>query len=320
MTDTLTANAGYRYTWDEFGGDISIYIPELGNACGTNPGFVFPDCSRSFSGKSDGDTWQLGLDWQATSETLIYGVSRHGYKSGGINPSVLLVSETSPLFNIRPETVTDGELGLKHDWTLSGINARTNFSVFYMKYEDIQRSDYALIGGFNTQLITNAAEATVKGFEFEGILQPSEPLTLTATYSYNDASYDKYIDGLGVDRSGFPFQYVPENKYSLDAKLFLPVPSSLGDVSARASYSWQDDQQVASDLQPFGVIPAYGLLNLRLDWEHIAGSDVAVSVYGTNMTDEEYRVTSNATYNTTGLVGATFGDPRLYGVELRYSW
>jgi iron complex outermembrane receptor protein len=320
LTDTVTANAGYRYTWDEFGGDISIYIPELGNACGTNPGFVFPDCSRSFDGKSDGDTWQLGLDWQATPETLIYGVSRHGYKSGGINPSVLLVSATSPLFRVRPETVTDGEIGLKHDWSASGINARTNISAFYMKYEDIQRSDYALIGGFNTQLITNAAEATVKGFEFEGILQPVTPLLLTATYSYNDATYDTYIDGLGVDRSGFPFQYVPQNKYSLDAKLYLPVPPAIGDVSVRASYAWQDDQQVASDLQPFGVIPAYGLLNMRLDWESIAGSDVTLSVYGTNMTDEEYRVTSNATYNTTGLVGAAFGDPRMYGVSLRYAW
>ena len=320
ITDTLTANAGYRYTWDEFGGDISIYIPQFGNACGTNPGFAFPNCSRDFDGESDGDTWQLGLDWQATPDSLIYGVSRHGYKSGGINPSVLLVIATSPLFRVRPETVTDGEIGLKHDWSASGINARTNFSAFYMKYEDIQRSDYALIGGFNTQLITNAAEATVKGFEFEGVIQPIAPLTITATYSYNDATYDTYIDGLGVDRSGFPFQYVPENKYSVDAKLYLPVPSTIGDVSVRASYAWQDDQQVSSDLQPFGVIAAYGLLNVRLDWEHIAGSDVALSLYGTNVNDEEYRVTSNATYNTTGLVGAAFGDPRQYGVTLRYSW
>ena len=320
ITDTLTANAGYRYTWDEFGGDISIYIPQLGNACGTNPGFAFPNCSRAFDGDSAGDTWQIGLDWQATPDTLIYGVSRHGYKSGGINPSVLLVSATSPLFRVRPETVTDGEIGLKHDWSASGINARTNLSAFYMKYEDIQRSDYALIGGFNTQLITNAAEATVKGFEFEGVIQPIAPLTLTATYSYNDASYDKYIDGLGVDRSGFPFQYVPKNKYSVDAKLYLPVPSTIGDVSLRASYAWQDDQQVSSDLQPFGVIPAYGLLNVRLDWERIGGSDVALALYGTNVTDEEYRVTSNATYNTTGLVGAAFGDPRQYGLTLRYSW
>jgi outer membrane receptor protein involved in Fe transport len=43
-------------------------------------------------------------------------------------------------------------------------------------------------------------------------------------------------------------------------------------------------------------------------------------LYGTNVNDEEYRVTSNATYNTTGLVGAAFGDPRQYGVTLRYSW
>ncbi len=320
LTETLTANAGYRYTWDEFGGDISIYIPQFANACGTNPGFAFPNCSRAFDGESDGDTWQLGLDWQPSPDTLIYGVTRHGYKSGGINPSVLLVSATSPLFRVRPETVTDGEIGLKHDWSASGINARTNVSAFYMKYEDIQRSDYALIGGFNTQLITNAAEATVKGFEFEGVIQPFDALTLTATYSYNDASYDKYIDGLGVDRSGFPFQYVPKNKYSLDAKLFLPVPSTMGDVSLRASYGWQDDQQVSSDLQPFGIIPAYGLLNLRADWDHIGGSDVGLSVYATNVTDEEYRVTSNATYNTTGLVGAAFGDPRMYGATLRYSW
>lgn len=318
ITDTLTATVGGRYTWDKFGGDISIYVPEFGNVCGTNPGFFAPNCSRSFDGKSDGASWHGGLDWQIDPQTLVYAVSRRGYKSGGINPSVLLVSATSPFFRVRPESVTDAEIGLKREWDLGGAKARTNVAAFYSRYKDIQRSDYALIGGFNTQVITNAAKATIKGFEFEGALIPFEALTLTGTYSYNDATYDRYIDPLGVDRSGFPFQYVPKHKFSIDGQLRVtPRGSSAGDIALRASYGWQSRQQVASDIQPFDTIPSYGLLNLRVDWNRIGGGPLDLAVFMTNATDKTYRVTSNATYYTTGLVGSVFGDPRQYGASLR---
>lgn len=318
VTDTLTATLGGRYTWDKFAGDISIRIPELANQCATNPGFFSPRCSRAFDGKSDGPSWHAGLDWQAAPDTFAYVVSRRGYKSGGINPSVLLVSANSPFFRVRPETVTDVEVGVKREWDLSGVKARTNVAAFYSRYEDIQRSDYALIGGFNTQVITNAAQATIKGVEFEGVLIPFDALTLTGTYSYNDATYDRYIDPAGFDRSGFPFQYVPKHKFSIDGQLrLMPRGSRVGDVALRASYGWQSRQQVASDVQPFDTIPSYGLLNLRLDWSRIDGGPLDAALFVTNVTDKTYRVTSNATYFTTGLVGSVFGDPRQYGASLR---
>lgn len=319
LTDKLTATAGARWTWDKFDGSISIYIPQFGNACATAPGQFAPNCLASYGGDSDAPSWNLGLDWKPDGDTLAYIATRRGYKNGGVNPAVLLISPDDPLFRFRPETVTDVELGFKRDWRLGGgVRARTNAAAFYSWYNDVQRNDYALIGGFNTQVTANAAKATIKGVEFEGRLIPTDSFSLGVTYSYNDAAYGTYVDPLGIDRSGYAFPYVPRHKFSIDAQLKLPVPESAGEVSVRADYGWQSRQQVAADQEPFDTIDPYGVLNLRLDWNRVAGSGFDASIFAKNVGNVDYRVTSNPTYFSSGLVGSVYGDPRLYGASLRY--
>ncbi|MEI9850791.1 MAG: TonB-dependent receptor [Sphingomonas sp.] len=218
LTPALTATAGFRWTWDSFGGHIEQYLspgsftilPALlgpagaaAQAVGSNLCLYdavlgqykySPNCTYyGFSGASDGPTWQLGLDWQADRDTLLYAVSRRGYKSGGFNPIVLLASpqgDQDPLFDVRPERVTDAEIGIKRDWTFGTVRARTNISAFYTWYNDIQVNQRQVFSG--SDVVTNAKSAVVKGIEFEGLLVPVRALTITGTYSFNSARYTDY--------------------------------------------------------------------------------------------------------------------------------
>lgn len=359
LTSSLTATAGLRWTWDTYGGHISSYLPAssfsnfvanappallptalltqalasdlcvydafLAVARGQTPSVRFPNCSYpGFEGESDGATWQLGLDWRADPDTLVYVVSRRGYKSGGTNPVVTILSplgQDDPLFPFKPETVTDLELGLKRDWSWdNGVSARTNIAAFYTWYDDIQVIQRQVFIG--SDIATNAQKAHVLGVEFEGLLKFGDRFALGATYSYNSAEYDEWQTlatpgSPSQDYSGTPFLYVPSSKFSLDGRLALPMPVELGDLGLRVTYSWQDDLKVSPDPQPFDTIPSYALVNLRLEWDNVGGRPIDIALYGTNVTDEEYRVTSNNAYTTSGRVSSIYGEPAQYGLSVR---
>ena len=367
IVPTLTATAGFRWTWDEFGGDIQSYqdpasyqifnrLAALGIisptqaaqvvglnaglcvydayravAAGRVPTLKYPNCTAAtFRGESNGPTWQLGLDWQADPQTLLYVVSRRGYKSGASNPIVsLFLGEEHPLFAVKPEHVTDAEIGLKRDWSFGDVRARTNVAAFYTWYNDIQVIQRAAIAG--SDILTNAKRARVMGLEFEGMLVPVKGLTLGATYSYNSAKYLQY-DTIAIlaipqaltaaqpsrDLAGTPFSFVPKHKYNLTASVDLPIPEREGTLQLSGNWSYQTSQRVTPEAQPFDTIAGYGLLNLRIDWRDVRGFPLDLAFYGTNILDREYRVTANPSYNNSGFIGSIYGEPAQYGVQLRY--
>ncbi len=359
ITPELTATAGFRWTWDTYGGHISSYLPAASFAnfvaqappalqgvalqtqalasglCvydafiavtnGQLPTLKYPNCSYpGFDGKSDGSTWQLGLDWKPSDDLLLYAVSRRGYKSGGINPVVLILSplgENDPLFPFKPEKVTDLEVGVKRAWSLANdVDLTTNLAAFYSWYNDIQVVQRQVFIG--SDAATNAEKAHVLGLEFSGQLHLWDALTIGATYSYNEAKYDEWntlptSTTPSQDFSSTPFLYVPKNKYSIDATYSVPLTGNMGDLAFKAMWSWQDEQRVAPDAQPFDTIPAYGLLGFRIEWNEVAGQPIDLALFGANVTDEVYQVTANPAYNTSGWTGAIYGEPEQYGISAR---
>jgi iron complex outermembrane receptor protein len=49
-------------------------------------------------------------------------------------------------------------------------------------------------------------------------------------------------------------------------------------------------------------------------------SPVDVAVFGTNLTGEKYDTTHTDLFGTAGFASATVGEPRMYGVRVRYSF
>lgn len=241
----------------------------------------------------------------------------------------LFLGEEHPLFAVKPEQVTDAELGLKRDWIFGEVKARTNIAAFYTWYNDIQVIQRAAIAG--SDILTNAQRARVMGLEFEGMLVPVKGLTLGATYSYNSAKYLQY-DTIAIpaipqaltaaqpsrDLAGTPFSFVPKHKYNLTASVDLPLPEREGTLQLTGNWSYQTSQRVTPEAQPFDTIAGYGLLNLRLDWRDVRGFPLDLAFYGTNILNREYRVTANPSYNNSGFIGSIYGEPAQYGVQLRY--
>ena len=66
----------------------------------------------------------------------------------------------------------------------------------------------------------------------------------------------------------------------------------------------------------FIEIPAYGLLNARLQYDS-PGHKWSAAVFGTNLTDQFYLVGGASFLNTVGVTTEDIGQPREVGVELR---
>ena len=115
---------------------------------------------------------------------------------------------------------------------------------------------------------------------------------------------------------------------SLDSVLKLgPVRNGvvdLGELSYLISYSHFSKQHTSPtgdpSFEPGSMLEAYGLLNMSLDWRNIRQTGLDASLFVTNATNKLYRVANANSFNGLGIFSSLYGEPRMYGVKLRYSF
>ena len=353
--DRLRLTAGYRYTWDTVEGTTTSwsYYPLPGGGqyvtnCSWKGGAVtnaLTDCAFGAKLKSSSPNWTIGLDYRPSNAIMIYGKVTRGYKAGGFNSYA--VYDNTRTFG--PEKVTDYEAGFKSDFTVGGARGRLNVNGFYLDYTNIQRAagDYNRATGGNGAITLNNASATIKGVEVEAMIQPVRQLELGANYSHLNAHYRSFkFDSnsgvwdctaqsitsprvfAGADMSCRPLQYLSPNILSVYGRLSVPMPESVGNLSLFVSYSWTDKQPTApfsTETFPDGTVnepgvllPSYGLLNATLDWKNVMGAPVDISLFGTNIANKSYVITNTGTFQTIGAQTQMYGEPRMFGVRLKY--
>ena len=57
-----------------------------------------------------------------------------------------------------------------------------------------------------------------------------------------------------------------------------------------------------------------------MNWKSVAGSPVDFALFATNVTKERYYVASTTALSTTGGEFLVLGEPRVYGVRLRFNF
>src|SRR3546814_4341054 len=107
---------------------------------------------------------------------------RRGFKPGGVNATSALSNVPGIKATFDPETLKDLVGGIKADWRLGGIQARTHLAVYHSWYSNIHRSEVINIphqqgGGVTTQP-NNIAAAERTGEERENNVRLDEELTV----------------------------------------------------------------------------------------------------------------------------------------------
>ncbi|MDB5430825.1 MAG: hypothetical protein JWP35_1941 [Caulobacter sp.] len=295
----LSLTLGLRHTWDYSYSATAILAPPV-------------------IGEVDFDytSYNITLDYQPSPGLHLYATSRDAFKAGGVNGPVPV---GSPFRDFPPEKLQDIELGVKSQFEVQGMPVRLGVAVYRGDYTNIQRTTGELVSGVVLNVTRSAAKGLIQGVEINTAIVPVHGLTLTAGYSYIDSKYTK-VDGpsAALILNGSAFPYTPANKVSLGASYSWPL-GALGQGNVAVNYAYQSKFSTAQTNQAqVKYLPGYGTLNLRAGIDGLLGRPIDLSAFVTNANDSEYATGIQDQYIASGSVTYTYGEPRMYGVQLRY--
>ena len=290
----LTVTLGGRYTEEKKKASSAPF-----GACS----FDLTTCTFTGPAHYKGDNFspKIGVSYQVDQGPLFFASMTKGFRSGGF-----ALRGTALASPYDAEKVTAYEAGFKSDWL--DRHLRLNVSAYYNKYKDLQRTVLApdpLLGVI--QSVFNAADAEIKGAEFELTAIPFDGLTLGATYGYTRARYKSF---LGVaDPGSRRFVRVPEHTGNLSADYETAL--SNGDKAGfhvGGAYSSKYYYDEANLLSQKGYWLVDANIYYRLD------SGLTLSAYSRNITNTKYSNWGS----TLGALGQNMfpGDPRTYGVRM----
>ena len=200
----------------------------------------------------------LGLNWVVHD-----AVSAYGNVSTSFDPpsTTELANPYGPTgFNpdLEPQTATNFELGVKG---LIAGSLRYELALFHIDVRD------AIVpfelGGSGQAFYENAGRSTREGLETAVTVRLAPGLSATATYTWSDFRFDRFVGLDGQDYAGNRIPGVPEHLFNLD----LSWNSEFGlfanwDLLYAGGFFADNANAVATD--------AYVVSNLRLGyrWQH----------------------------------------------------
>lgn len=261
------------------------------------------------------DSWtsftpEINVLYRFSPSLSAYGRVATGFKSGGINDTA--ATNAAFLTPYNQEELTSFEAGLK--FVSPDRRLRLDLAVYESIYQDFQAGVF--VPALVTTNIVNAGEARFTGIELEGAWRLTDGLSLTFGAGAIDPRYTDFVLPNGTDvTNSYVFPRVPKSNYQLGALYERNL--GFGDLEASLNYSWRDAQFTNIVNDPLAKLPAYGLLSGRIGLGGVrvgSGGALDFSIWGENLTDEEYKV---AAINLSVLTLSQFGDPKSYGAEVR---
>jgi iron complex outermembrane receptor protein len=282
---------------------------------------VSPAPPRAVDAKKswDSPTYRAVLRYDFSTDANAYLSLSNGFKSGVFNA-------LSPLgIPVDPEEVDALEIGVKAQPSDRLI---LTAAAYAYGYDDLQVQAHTYISGVPVVTLTNAASAEIRGLEVYGDAYATERLSLgvgvnwmpTAEYTdFPNAAVTVPVEGMKpilavqispYDASGSRLIKAPE--WMVKANLRYVTSLAGGVFAGNVNYSYDSDFNWQAG--GFTKAPSRNLVNARLDWTD-SSNRYSVSLWGTNLTDEEY-----STYTAPNARGDTlvFMPTRQIGVGFAF--
>lgn len=312
---------GGRYTEEDKKVDSSLFFPATG---GTLP---VSDLAPENEFDTDNFSPRATLSYQPTDSTMLYATYSVGFKSGGLNGRA---TEVQNFVVYDDAEITSYELGIKSD--LMDNRLRLNLALFYQELDDWQVQVNSIDPATFTFLtrIENAADASMTGAELEATMVFTDAFQISGTLGWLDPEYGTYLSQdfttlEFIDVSDlYNFQFSPDWTSSITARYEAPL-GELGTLLMRVDWSYVDDQFFQVVPSPLIEGDDYTLLDARVELREMFGSNLTLSLWGKNLTDEEYRtggfdVPTFGINPPDGLFTNSWGNTRTWGVDLRYDF
>ena len=264
--------------------------------------------------KFSDSTPHLNIAYKWNETLFTYLSYSEGFKSGGFVQRVFPPKTEVPSF--EPETAKVYELGFK--WLGAGGRVSLNGAVFHTDYEDLQIE----VNDGIAPVTRNAAEAEIDGFELELMAIPGDGWLVQAGIGYLDAAYTSLnpSENFTTDLLSLSLQSKLVNTPEWSGNLGLQYAAHInggGQVITRVDLAYVDDHFKDALNFPQLMQDSYSLVDAYITYVG-AEEKWELSLFGKNLTDEEYIVSGFANGLTQGRVTANLGRPSEWGLSLLY--
>ncbi len=329
LTDALRLTAGVRYTNDDktFAGTSTPAAP--------------PSLTIEAEDSWAEVTYDAGIEWDISPDSLLYLNYGRGYKAGGFvfatpfagfGPGTPTSTPTEVSGNsYDPEYVNAITLGSKN-WFMNR-RLRVNAELFKYEYKDQQLSSFGRddwIAPFGTPnaytvrvfLTTNIGSVDILGAELDTQFLLTDNTLLSLNVQKLDTEISGSITNGGLNTAGYPAQNAPDWSASFGIQQTFPLGNG-AEIVADLRGQYRGESWIGSvDYLPFMLADPATTGDVSVTYD--SGSLWRVTGYVNNFTDEEvpvfYAGTGEARASAAGPPSSAFTaqyrPPRTYGFRI----
>ncbi|MBW8683755.1 TonB-dependent receptor [Chitinophaga rhizophila] len=336
ITDQLHVLPGLRYNYDKkqvdydrqtYGGlqtDDPALIA-LKNIVYTNQTFNADVDESNVSG-------QVTVSYKPTKGVNTFATYSTSYKPIGVNLGGLPTSggkAMTELARIKPESVKHFEIGVK---TSPAKNATVNLVYHHTDIKDYQTQVQTAEVGVNRGYLANAEKVRVQGVELDASLKIRSALSLYGALAYTDGKYVSFKNApVPLEETGGPSAFkdisggalpgISKWAGSIGGEVVSNPGIILGQNArffAGADAYFRSSFSSSPSPSKYLNIDGYTLFNARVGFRTLNG--LTVFVWGRNLLNKDYFEQLLPAAGNAGHYAAVLGDPRTYGVTIRYSY
>jgi len=335
ITPQLHLLPGLRYNYDQK--EVDFSRKTYGGLQTEDPSLlalkraVYTDQTFATNVNESNVSGQFTLAFKPSSNFNSFATFSTSYKPVGVNLGGLPTANGEILIDlarIKPEYVTHLELGVK---TSPTQNSTLNLVFHNTDIRDYQTQVQTAEVGVNRGYLANAERVRVVGVELDGNVRFNSNFSIYGALAYTDGKYVTFTNApVPLEETGSPSAFkdisggalpgiskwagsfggeVSSNRRNLFGsfgKYFLAL-----DLYYRSSFS--------SSASPsrYLNIEGYALLNGRIGFR--ASEGVSILVWSRNLLNHNYFEQLLPAAGSAGHYAGVLGDPRTFGVTLRYS-
>ena len=302
---------------------IDSNIIKIQNSIYTNQYFKVENSDYDYSGN-------LTLNYSIRSAGMLYSTYAVSYKPIGVNMGGLPNSNGKPLLDlayIKPERLRYYEIGYKSNFSKK---VNLNFSLYRNEINDYQTVVQSTDLSVNRGYIANAEKVRVQGAEMILSMKLRKALIINASICYTDGRY------IVFKNSPVPIEEVGgKNLKNISGEILPGISKWSGNINGEYNfhnsklldlkgkyfmgfdYFYRTKFSSSPAQSKFLNINEYGLLNMRFGFN--SNNGFTLFIWGRNIKQTNYFEQLLVAPGNIGYYGAVLGDPRMYGITLRYN-
>ncbi len=307
------------------------------------PFLSVPNAVEDGKTNDDNFSYTLRASFEITPELNTYFTYATGFKASSVNLSrdsrpfpsdytpgpygSTILAPSSPILNAGlavpnlttgtryagPEDAEVYEIGLKGNYP--GLSF--NIALFDQTLKGFQANLFTGTGF----ALSNAEEQSTRGFEFDTVITPADPLAVTFAMTYLDSVYDSYANSPIGDLTGVRPGGVPEIAFSTSATYTHDFGASGNQLIGRVDYSHESNVFINNGLSAIrdnDFRREVNLVNASLTLALANGLEIAG--YVRNLTNDRYILTIFPGVAQSGTVSGYPSAPRTYGGTVRFKF